>query len=155
SNDARVVMANRGLDVLPAAYGADLGVNWKPAPKLIVNAALWTLWLQQEFVYNADEGSMEPGNKTLRQGIDLSLRYQFAPWLFGNLDLNYCHARDRQAAKGANYLPLAVPFCSTGGLDVKFRNGWNGGLSYRYLKDRPANADNSLVAKGYFVTDLT
>ncbi len=30
-----------------------------------------------------------------------------------------------------------------------------GGLSYRYMKDRPANEDNSLVAKGYFVTDLT
>ena len=29
------------------------------------------------------------------------------------------------------------------------------GISYRYMHDRPANADNSLVAKGYFLTDLT
>lgn len=155
SNDARVVVMQRGLDVLPAAYGADLGVNWKPAPGLILNAALWTLSLQQEFVYDADEGTMEPGGKTLRRGVDLSLRYQLAPWLFGNLDINYCHARDLQAAKGEDYLPLAVPFSSTGGLEVKLRNGWNGALGCRYMADRPANADNSLVAKGYFITDLT
>lgn len=155
SNDARVVVANRGLDILPAAYGADMGVNWKPMPGLIANVAVWTLYLQQEFTYDADEGTMDPGDKTLRKGIDLSLRFQFTPWLFGNIDVNYCRARDLQAIKGQNYLPLAVPFCSTGGLDVKLRNGWIGAIGYRYLKDRPANADNTLMARGYFVTDLT
>ena len=39
-------------------------------------------------------------------------------------------------------------------LDFRLGNGLNGGLSYRYMKNRPANEDNSLVAKGYFVTDL-
>jgi len=155
SNDARVVVANRGLDVLPAAYGADLGVNWKAGPRLLINAAVWTLFLQQEFVYNADEGTMEPGNRTRRQGIDLSARYQLASWLFANLDVNLCKARALQSPKGQDYLPLAVPFCSTGGFDVKLHNGLSGGISYRYLKDRPANEDNSLVAKGYFVCDLT
>jgi hypothetical protein len=155
SNDARVVVGQRGLDVLPAAYGADLGVNWKPVPGLIVNAAIWTLGLQQEFIYDADEGTMDPGGKTLRKGVDLSMRYQLTTWLFGNIDLNYCRARDLQAPKGENYLPLSVPFSSTGGLEAKFRNGWNAAVSYRYMSDRPANADNSLVAKGYFVTDLT
>lgn len=155
SNDARVVVANRGLDVLPAAYGMDLGVNWKPAPRLIVNAVVWTLYLQQEFVYDADEGTMEPGGRTRRQGVDLSARYQLTPWLFANLDINYCRARGLDAVKGQDYLPLAVPLSSTGGLDFRLRNGISGGLSYRYMKDRPANADNSLVAQGYFVTDLT
>ncbi len=31
----------------------------------------------------------------------------------------------------------------------------NGGVSYRYLHNRPANADYSLTAYGYFITDLT
>jgi outer membrane receptor protein involved in Fe transport len=31
--------------------------------------------------------------------------------------------------------------------------GCNGGISYRYIKDRPANADNSIIAKGYFLLD--
>src|SRR5262249_19755388 len=123
--------------------------------RLILNAAIWTLCLQQEFTYNADEGIMEPGDKTRRQGIDVSARYQLTPWLFANLDLNLSKARDIQAPKGANYLPLAVPLSSTGGLECKLANGLSGALAYRYMKDRPANADNSLVAQGYFVTDLT
>lgn len=45
-------------------------------------------------------------------------------------------------------------FKVTGGLDFKFKNGINGGLSYRCMTDRPANNDYSLRAKGYYVTDL-
>ncbi|MDR3716830.1 MAG: TonB-dependent receptor plug domain-containing protein [Puia sp.] len=155
SNDAKVVAANRGLDVLPAAYGADLGINWKPVPHLFINTALWYLYLQQEFVYNGDDGTFSPGDKTRREGIDVSARYQFTNWLFANFDINICRARDIQAAKGENYLPLSVPLSSTGGLYFRLPMGLNGGISYKYLKDRPANEDNSLVAKGNFLTDLS
>jgi hypothetical protein len=31
----------------------------------------------------------------------------------------------------------------------------NSGISYRYIKDRPPNEDNSIVAKGYFVADAS
>ena len=155
SNDAKVVAANQGVDILPAAYGADLGVNWKPMPRLYLNIAIWYLYLQQEFVYDADEGSFDPGGKTRREGIDLSARYQFSSWLYASMDINLCRARSISEPKGNNYLALAVPASSTGGLNVKFPNGINGGLSYRYMKDRPANQDNSLTAQGYFVTDLT
>ncbi len=155
SNDARVVVANQGQEILPAAYGFDLGLNWKPAGHLFINAAIWYLYLQQEFVYDGDDGTLEPGDKTRREGIDFSARYQFNNWLYAFIDINYAYARDIQAPKGSNYIPLAVPLSSSGGLNYKFTNGINGGLSYRYMKDRPANADNSLIAKGYFVTDLT
>jgi hypothetical protein len=155
SNDARVVIANQGLEILPAAYGIDLGLNWKPADHLFINTAVWYLYLQQEFVYNGDDGTLDPGDKTRREGIDFSARYQFNNWLYVFIDINYAYARDIQAPKGSNYIPLAVPLSSAGGLNYKFTNGINGGLSYRYMKDRPANADNSLIAKGYFVTDLT
>ena len=155
SNDVNVVIASDGKKILPAAYGADFGVNWKPFPHLFINAALWYLYLEQEFVYNADDGTIGPGDKTRRQGIDLSARYQFTSWLFANVDVNISKARDIEAPKGNDYLPLGVPLSSTGGLDFKFANGFNGAISYRYMKDRPANEDNSLVAKGYFVTDLT
>lgn len=155
SNDAKVVIANSGQQILPAAYGADLGVNWKPFSHLYINAALWYLQLQQEFTYDADEGTIDPGGKTRRLGVDLSARYQVNKWLFATIDVNICKARSVGAPKGSNYLPLAVPLSSAGGLDFKLDNGLNGGLSYRYMKDRPANEDNSLRAQGYFVTDLT
>jgi outer membrane receptor protein involved in Fe transport len=155
SNDAKVVADNQGREILPAAYGADLGLNWKPLPRLYLNASLWYLYLRQEFTYSGDDGTIEAGDPSRRQGIDLSARYQLASWLFATVDLNLSKARDIQAAKGSNYLPLSVPFSSTGGLDFKFPGGFNGAVSYRCMTDRPANEDNSLVAKGYFVTDLT
>src|SRR5665647_259974 len=155
SNDAKAVIANKGLEILPAAYGADFGINWKPVSHLYINAALWYLQLQQEFTYNADDGTLEAGGRTRRQGLDVSARYQFNSWLFATVDVNICKAKSLDAPKGSNYLALAVPLSSTGGLDFKLANGINGGLSYRFMKDRPANEDNTLTAQGYFVTDLT
>jgi hypothetical protein len=80
---------------------------------------------------------------------------QFTPWLFGNLNVDLARPRDLDAAKGANYLPLAPTFSSTAALKFHLASGFNGGISYRYLHDRPANEDNTLVAKGYFITDLS
>jgi hypothetical protein len=155
SNDAKVVVANQGREILPAAYGVDFGMNWKPAGRLFINAAVWWMQLDQEFIYDGDEGTLVPSDKTRREGIDFSARYQFNDWLYAFLDINYSNARDVQAPKGENYIPLAVPLSSAGGINYKFRNGINGAITYRYMKDRPANEDNSLIAKGYFVTDLT
>jgi hypothetical protein len=157
SNDARIVVANQGYEILPAAYGADLGINWKPAPGLFLNAALWYLYLRQEFTYGADLGdqAVSPGGRTQREGIDLSARYQFTDWLFANLNVDLARPRDLDAAKGQNYLPLAPTLTSTAGLDFRLANGWNGGISCRYLRNRPANEDNTLTALGYFITDLT
>ena len=157
SNDARVVVANEGYQVLPAAYGADLGINWKPAPRLFINAALWYIYLQQEFTYGSDYGdeSATPGGRTERDGIDFSGRYQINSWLYGDMNLNFARPRSLDDPKGQDYLPTAPTFTSTGGLYVRFKNGINGGISYRYLHDRPANEDYSLIAKGYFLADLT
>ena len=88
SNDTRVVIANGGHEILPAAYGADLGIFLKPSSHLIFNAALWYLFLDQEFVYAGDEGNIEPGGKTVRTGIDLSVRYQLTKHIFADANLN-------------------------------------------------------------------
>jgi outer membrane cobalamin receptor len=153
SNNAIAVIGNNGLETIPAAYGADLGLNWKPIPHLYINAALWYLYLSQEFVYT-DDGDIAPGGKTRREGIDLSARYQLAKWLFADLNVNLARPRLADSAKNTGYLPLAPTFTSTGGLDFKFDNGINGGLSYRYMHSRPGNNTNTLRADGYNVTDL-
>jgi hypothetical protein len=153
SNNAVTVISNNAFKGLPAAYGADLGLNWKPIPHLYVNAALWYLYLQQEFVYD-DDGNIVPGGKTRRTGFDLSARYQLTHWLFADLNINLARPRLADSAKNTGYLPLAPTFTSTGGVDFKFDNGINGGLSYRYLHSRPGNNTNTLIADGYFVTDV-
>jgi outer membrane cobalamin receptor len=154
SNDARVVVFNRGYEILPAAYGADLGVLLKPTRNLLLNVAAWYLYLQQEFVYVGDEGVVEPSGKTRRIGIDLSARYQFNSWLFADVNANLAKPRSIEAPKGENYIPLAPTFTSTGGFNWQLKNGLNGSLRYRYMHDRAANESNSVIAKGYTVTDL-
>ncbi|WP_407429669.1 hypothetical protein, partial [Arcticibacter sp.] len=153
SNDTRVVVAQQGQEVLPAAYGADLGATWKPAPRLILNAALWYLYLQQEFVYVGDEGIVEPGGRTARRGIGLGIRYQLTDWLFYNTDLTYTHARAVDEPEGEQYIPLAPKFTLAGGLSIKQLGRFSGSLRTRYLASRAANEDNSIVAKGYFIND--
>lgn len=153
SNNAIAVIGNNGLGTIPAAYGTDLGLNWKPIPHLYVNTAIWYLYLQQEFVYT-DDGDIQPGGKTKRMGIDFSARYQVAKWLFADLNVNLARPRLADSAKNTGYLALAPTFTSTGGLDFKFDNGINGGLSYRYMHSRPGNNTNTLRADGYYVTDF-
>ncbi|MEP7237322.1 MAG: TonB-dependent receptor [Ferruginibacter sp.] len=155
SNDARVVTVNEGKDILPAAYGADLGFIVKPTKNLYLNVAAWYLYLQQEFVYVGDDGNVEPSGKTRREGIDVIVRYQFTKNLFANANINFTKPRAIGEPKGQDYIPLAPTTTSTGGVFYKAKQGFNGGITYRYITNRPANEDNSVVAKGYFLLDAS
>ncbi|SHK18815.1 Outer membrane receptor proteins, mostly Fe transport [Maribacter aquivivus] len=154
SNDARVVTANEGRDILPRAYGVDLGTIIKPVDKLVLNATLWGLFLDQEFVYVGDAGIVEPSGKTRRVGVEVGARYQMLDWLYLYSDVNYTYARSTEEADGLDYIPLAPDFTAVGGLSFSDIGNFSGNLNYRYLGDRAANEDNSIVAEGYFVTDL-
>ena len=152
SNDSRAVALGQVRGALPAARGADLGVEAKLLPRLLVNAALWHLYLDQEFVYVGDAGIVEPSGRTRRSGVDLSLRYQLGRWLTGYADGTYAHARAIDEEDGADLIPLAPRFTLAGGLTGRHKR-WAGGVRVRALTDRPANEDNSIVAEGYFVAD--
>jgi outer membrane cobalamin receptor len=153
SNGTRVVVMNEGKQILPAAYGTDLGVILKPAKNLLFHIAAWQLFLDQEFVYVGDDGNVEPSGKTKRQGLDIIARYQLGKKIFTNINVNFTKPRATSEPKGADYIPLAPTLTSVGGLYYKAQKGFNGGINYRYIKNRPANEDNSIVAKGYFLVD--
>jgi len=155
SNDTRVVAAQKGEKILPETYGADLGINWKPFSRMIINSAVWYLYLAQEFVYVGDEAVVEPSGKTERKGFDFGFRYQLTNWLFWNTDYTYTHARAIDEPKGNDYLPLAPAHTLMNGFSVKDLKGFSGSLRTRFLGDRPANEDNSVVAKGYCITDFS
>lgn len=154
SNDARMVVAQNGLQTLPAAYGTDLGTLLKPAKNLLFNAAVWYSYLQNEYVYAGDGGTVDFSGRTRRIGFDLSARYQPIKSLYFDADLNYAHGRSVDGPAGQNYIPLAPVWSSTGGVTYIFKDGFNGSLRYRYLGNRAANEDYSLTAQGYFVNDL-
>lgn len=154
SNDSRVVTANTGEQTLPSAFGVDFGTIVKPTKGLIINAALWSLALQQEFVYVGDAGVVEPSGRSRRYGVEFGARYQINKWLYANADVNYTIARSIDETDGEDLIPLAPDFTSVGGLSVQNLGKFSGGINYRYIDDRPANEDNSIVAEGYFVSDL-
>lgn len=156
SNDSRV-LANPNTPVekaLPSAFGVDVGTIYKPIDKLVINAALWSLNSEQEFVYVGDGGIVEPSGESQRYGVDFGVRYQFNKWLYGNFDINYTIARSVDEPDGEDFIPLAPDLTSAGGLSIKNLGKFSGGINYRFIDDRPANEDNSIVAEGYFVTDL-
>lgn len=153
SNDARVVVVRDGKEVLPQAWGADLGVHWKPFPWMMVNAAVWGLWMNQEFVYVGDEAIVEPSGKSRRLGVDAGLRIEFLKNFYFQCDYTYSHARMTDEAKGNDYIPLAPVNTLLAGLNFKNKHV-SAGIHCRWLSNRPANEDYSLTAKGYCVTDI-
>ncbi|WP_343748384.1 TonB-dependent receptor [Fluviicola sp.] len=157
SNDARVLLSNDNLNkkALPLALGTDLGTTWKITKNLLFNGALWYLLSEQEFVYVGDAGVVEPSGRSQRLGFDAGLTFQPYKWLFLYSNVNYSHARSVGEPKGQNYIPLAPVFTSDGKLQLNFKKGIFATLSYRYMGDRAANEDRSVIAKGYFVNDFT
>ena len=154
SNDTRVVLANQVDDILPRSFNSDLGLVTKLSDRLVMNAALWHLYLEQEFVYVGDAGIVEPSGKTRRYGFDYGFQYQLSDYVFLNANLNYAHARSIEEADGQNFIPLAPNWTSNGSLVIKDYKGFNASIGYKYLADRPANEDNSIIAGGYFVADV-
>ena len=154
SNDSRVVVQQQNENILPAAYGTDLGASFKATDKLYVNVALWYLFLEQEFVYVGDEAVVEPSGETERIGVDVTATYQIHKNLFADFALNFTRPRAIEEADGEDFIPLAPTLTSIGGLSYIHPKGFSAGIKYRYIKDRAANETNSVTAEGYFVTDL-
>ncbi|PLX12009.1 MAG: TonB-dependent receptor [Marinilabiliales bacterium] len=154
SNDARVVVSNDSLSTLPYALGSDLGINWQPFPRFIVNAAVWYMYLEEELVWSGDGGTWEPSEQTRRLGLDLSLRWQVWKSLYFDTDVNLCVARYIDLPDGANYIPLSPKISSTGGLNYKYSKSLTASLRYRYLASRPADEINLVSTKSYFIMDF-
>lgn len=154
SNDTRVVLERPNNEsILPRAFGADLGGNFKLAPRFILNSTLWYLKLEQEFVYVGDAGIVEAAGRTTRRGVDLGLRWQANNWIYFDGDFTYSYARSLDDPEGNNFIPLAPRITTTGGLSFE-KDGFAGAIRARYLQDRPANEDNSVVAEGYTIVDI-
>ena len=154
SNDARVILQQNADNILPRAYGIDFGNIWKPTKNLILNTVVWYLVSEEEFVYVGDAGIVEPSGESERYGLDLGLRYQLTDTLFFDTDATLTKARSLENIVGENYIPLAPSLTISGGLSISNLGNFSGGFRYRYLADRPANVDNSIIADGYLVSDL-
>ncbi len=153
SNDTRVAVLENGKKVLPPALGSDVGGIFKIGKKLLLQTAVWYLWLNQEFVYVGDEAVVEESGKTQRFGLDISARYEMFKNWFADFNLSLAKPKFLEVPKDESYIPLAPTLVSSGGITYKKMNGFNGSFRYRFMGNRPANEDNSVIAKGYFICD--
>ncbi|WP_421877134.1 TonB-dependent receptor [Marinoscillum sp.] len=154
SNDTRLITGNVRNNILPAAWGNDLGLIAKPTRATVVNMAVWHLYSEQEFVYVGDAGIVEPSGKSRRMGVDFSLRHQPISWFYWDVDINHTIARAMEEPEGNNFIPLAPDFTIMSGANVIHPSGVYGGARLRFVDHRPANEDNSIVAKGYSIIDV-
>jgi len=153
SNDARAVIVGNLENTLARAFGNELGTVVKPSDKMLLQLTLWSLHLQSELVYVGDEGIVEVAGRTGRVGVDLGLRYELANYLYLDLDLNVNKGKLLDEPGNANRIPLAPTFTSAAGISYKAQKGLNGNIRYRWMGDRAATEDNSIIAKGYFLCD--
>jgi hypothetical protein len=79
---------------------------------------------------------------------------QLASWIWADLDLNLSDGRYLYEPHGSDYIPLAPRISSQGGINFLHPSGIEGALRYRYVGDRPANENNSVVASGYFIGNI-
>ena len=144
-----------GIKTLPRAIGGEIGMRARLFNRMNIGAAAWILDMEEELVFVGDEGTTEISGPTRRLGLDLEWRMMVLPYLWLDADVNLARARYKDLPEGKNYVPLAPRLTSTGGLTLRHPSGWEGALRYRFMTDRPANEDNSVVALGYTVLDAT
>jgi TonB family protein len=162
------------VHALPRFYGGEVGARVHLWNRIDVATAFWLSYLENETVFDADNGSFVPAAPSRRLGLDLELRGRILDWLFADLDLAQATAT---ALPDGGELALAPKLYITGGLTAKHRVGVRAGLRFRYLGARPAfdesspeyryftsrtladgrpNADydpSRVVAQGWFVLD--
>lgn len=141
--------------ILPRAFGAELGIRTGVGSNLLLSLAGWYLFLEEELVFIGDEGCTEVSGETRRLGIDAEIRMQLARWIWADLDLNLSDGRYQKEPEGANYIPLAPRITSQGGLNILHPGGIEAAIRFRHVGDRPANEDNTVIASGHFLTNIT
>ncbi len=155
SNDARVVVQSAADSTIPRAFGAEVGARFgHPGQVLSGSIAFWQLDLESELVYSGDEGDFSTAGRTRRQGVDIEARIQPTPWLTLGADATFSRGRFIDSAIGNNYIPLAPELTLTANAVIHLEH-FGSAIRLRDVGDRPANQDNSVIAKGYSVFDLS
>jgi hypothetical protein len=142
------------IKTLPRAIGSELGTRLILGKGILVSIACWYLHMEEELVFVGDEGTTEISGETQRLGVDFEMRLQLASWIWADLDFNFADGRYLNEPNDANYIPLAPRFTSIGGVNFLHPKGIDGSVRFRYIGDRPANEDNSVVAEGHFLSRI-
>jgi hypothetical protein len=150
SNDARDAVQLGGSG-LARSTGAEIGARTRLYNRVELAASLWWLDLGSELVFVGDEGTTEQRGPTRRWGVDVEARAEVLPWLLLDYDLTYSDPRFRVTGEA---IPLAPTLLMNGGLTAYPARNLSAALRVRFLDDRAANEDRSVIARGYSLIDL-
>ncbi len=150
SNDARDAVQPGGSG-LARSTGAEIGARTRLYNRVELASSLWWLDLGSELVFVGDEGTTEQRGPTRRWGVDFEIRAEVLPWLLLDYDLTYSDPRFRVTGEA---IPLAPTLLMNGGLTAYPIENFSAALRVRFLDDRAANEDRSVIARGYTLIDL-
>ncbi len=150
SNDARDAVQPGGSG-LARSTGAEIGARTRLYNRVELASSLWWLDLGSELVFVGDEGTTEQRGPTRRWGVDFEIRAEMLPWLLLDYDLTYSDPRFRVTGEA---IPLAPTLLMNGGLTAYPIENFSAALRVRFLDDRAANEDRSVIARGYALIDL-
>jgi outer membrane receptor protein involved in Fe transport len=145
----------RNIGTLPKATAGEIGVKSRLFNKLHLSLSAWYLYLDKEFVYSGDGGMAELSDPTQRLGVDVEARLSILSWLWADIDVSSAKATIKNLPEGENYVPLAPTLTASGGISVIRDQGFSGSIRFRHLSDRPANEDNSIVATGHTLFNIS
>ena len=160
SNDVRGVFppsSQSPVTPLTRAKGEEIGTRAHLWGRWDLAAALWQLDLENETVWDGDNGTTAVGGATTRRGVEFETRYEFTSWLAADLDLTYTHSQFSKDNENGGGLALAPKTTWAGGLSARHALGpgvARAGLRFFGIGDRPATDDGALVAPGFTEVDL-
>jgi TonB family protein len=157
SNDVRGVFAPQPVTALTRAVGEEAGARTRLFNRLDFAAAGWLLDLDNETVWNGDDGTTAVSGATRRYGFELEGRYEFLSWLAADGAVTFTHSAFTENHGNGGSLALAPKQTWSGGLSARHDLGpgvARAGLRFYGIGDRPASDDNVIVAPGFTQVNL-
>jgi outer membrane receptor protein involved in Fe transport len=157
SNDVRGFFAQPSVTPLTRAKGEEIGTRARLWGRWDLAAALWQLDLDNETVWDGDNGTTAVSGATTRRGVEFETRYEITPWLAADVDLTYTRSQFSKDNENGGGLALAPKTTWAGGLSARHALGpgvARAGLRFFGIGDRPATDDGALVAPGFTEVDL-
>lgn len=153
TNDTRLIFQEANSDLLTSSTHFDVGLQTKFSSGSSFHLGVWTIHMEDELVYVGDEAIVSSVGPSLRKGIEAGWKWKSNKWFSLEAEGSYTLAKLTENPDGINYIPLATKWSSSGSIQFENLGNFSLGLRYRFLGDRPANEDYSIIALGFQLMD--
>ncbi|MBN2420215.1 MAG: TonB-dependent receptor [Deltaproteobacteria bacterium] len=126
--------------------GYEIGARLSIASKLVINARVYTMDLENEIAYSNVTWQNENLDKTRHQGAEADFRYQACPYAAIYGSVGYIDAEFRQGENNGKNIPLVPEWKYNLGVDVNYMN-LKGRVQYNYVGERYFGSDYANTQK--------